>query len=84
MRIEKGSLILYLLPSALKTSSEKPTSIFHTLSFSLNIKIFNIEMTEKEHLSKAKVSLVTFFFLAQDDKVTWGNEPTDQQGSKSF
>lgn len=62
MRIEKGSLILYLLLSALKASSEKPFSIFHTISFSLNIKIFNIEMTEKEHLSKAKVSLVTFFF----------------------
>lgn len=40
-------------------------------------------MTEEEHLSKAKVSLETFF-LAHGGKVTWGNELTDQQGSKSF
>lgn len=40
-------------------------------------------MKDEEHLSKLKVSLVTFF-LDQGDKVTWGNKLTDQQDSKSF
>lgn len=57
----KGYLNIIPPPISSEASSEKPTSIFHTLSFSLNIKIFNIEMIEKEHFSKTKVSLVTFF-----------------------
>lgn len=58
------------------------TSIFLTLSF-LNIKIFNMGMTDEEHLLKKK-NLWWPFFLAQEGKVTWENELMDQQGSKSF
>ena len=47
MRIEKGGLILSLLPLAPKASPERSNYIFYILPMFLNIKIFNVGMTDQ-------------------------------------
>lgn len=47
MRIEKGGLILSLLPLAPKAAPERSNYIFYILPLFLNIKIFNVGMTDQ-------------------------------------
>lgn len=63
MRIEKGNLIYPSSHPLLEPLMKGQTSIFLTLSF-LNIKIFNMGMTDEEHLFlKKKIFGDLFFWL---------------------